>query len=408
MRIGVQEIDPGRRTLAEYEAVAGEPLRELAEPLAKPFAGARVVHVSAGGAGGRVAEMLRSVVPLTADAGSDVRWFTVFGDFEGVGRQLRDGLQGAETAIGDAEWADYLDALAGAARELPEADVLVLHDPEMLGLPVDGDAKSIWRCHLDVSDPDPDAWERARPLAEACTDRVYALRDFAPPGEGEHAPFVEPGIDPLGPKNTKLPPAVAGGLLRSLGVDLTRPLVCHAGRFDRWKDPQGVIDAFRVARDELPELQLVMAGALAGDSPEDWGVLGEITEYAEGTGDVHVLTSFTGLGAAEVNALQRVARVLVHRSLNEGFGLVASEALWKDTPVVAQPHGGIPVQVRDGSEGHLAESVEEAGLRIAELVRDPGAAIEMGREGRGRVRERFLVTRVALDELALLAATVGA
>ncbi|MBA3301338.1 MAG: glycosyltransferase [Thermoleophilaceae bacterium] len=407
MRVGIQEIDPGRRTLAEYEPVAEVALREAAEPLARGLAGLRVVHVSAGGGSGRVPELLRSLVPLTADAGPEVRWFTVFGEFETIGRQLNAGLQGAETAIADEDWETYRDALSRAARDLPEADVLVLHDPELLGFPA-GAAATIWRCHVDASDPDGPAWDRVWPLVDDFTARVYALPGFAPPGEGEHASFLEPGIDPLSPMNTKLPPAVAGSLLRSLGVDLTRPLICHAGRFDRWKDPQGAIDAFRVAREEVPDLQLALAGTLAGDSPEDWAALGEITEYAEGTEDVHVLTSFTGLGAAELNALQRVARVLVHRSLREGFGLVASEALWKDTPVVAQPHGGIPVQVREGTEGHLAESTDEAGARIAELVRDPARAIEMGRAGRGRVRERFLVTRVVLDELRVLGATVGA
>lgn len=404
MRVGVQEIDFGRRSLADYEEVAQAPVRERVRAAAGDLQGARVLHVTSGASGGRVPETLRALLPLLADAGLEPSWHGVFGG-GGVGSQLRDGLQGAETAVTDL--AEYREELAEVADRLPAADLYVVHDPELLGLEITG-APALWRCHLDISEPEDAAWELAGPLAEGFADRAYSLPAFAPPGERERPAYVEPGIDPLSSKNADLPPAVASKLLRSLGVDLTRPLCCHTATFDRWKDPQGVMDVVGAARESVPELQLVIAGVLEADSPADWNALGEITDYAKGMADVHVLTSYTGLGPAELGALQRVSRVLVQRSLHEGFGLVASEALWKGTPVVAQPEGGIPVQVRDGSEGYLAESTQEAGERLAALVRDPADAIEMGQEGRGRVRERFLITRMAQDELELLAATVRA
>jgi trehalose synthase len=163
-----------------------------------------------------------------------------------------------------------------------------------------------------------------------------------------------------------------------------------------------VIDAFDIARDELPDLQLVLAGAPAPDDPEGWRTFKEISDYATGQDDVHLVTAYTGAGNVEFGAIRRLARVSVQRSVREGFGLAVSEALWKGTPVVAGPDGGIPLQVRDGREGFLAEEDDEIAARIVELVRDPGLAIELGAAGRERVRERFLLTRLLADELELL------
>jgi trehalose synthase len=269
------------------------------------------------------------------------------------------------------------------------------------------DVPVVWRCHLDASEPDGAAWERLAPFAERCAATVFPDASFAPPGLAvDHS--IPPAIDPLAPAAVELPVRVAGRIARSSGLDLSRPFVCQVARIDPWKDPHAVIDSFSLAREELPELQLALAGAPAPDDADGWRVFKEIADYAAPLDDVHLVTGYTGAGGVELGALRRLARVMVHRSLREGFGLAVAEALWKGTPVIAGRDGGIPLQIEDGREGYLTDTVEETAGRIVELVNDPGLAIEMGKRGQERVGERFLVTRLLADELDLLAAVQSA
>jgi trehalose synthase len=330
-----------------------------------------------------------------------------FGD---VARDLYDGLQGAETAIAPSTWSEYLEGIAAAAGRLrDDCDVLVLHDPATLALLAqdDGGARVVWRCHVDASAPEAATRERLYPLLEDCDWGVFACDDFWPPNLGGDVRAIAPAIDPLGPKNMDMPLRLAGHVLRSLGIDLTRPLVCNVSRLDRWKDPHGVIDAFAQAKRAVPDLQLVVVGALPGEGPQDFRIAREVADYAAGLDDVRVMTSYTGVGEVEVGALQRVARVSLQRSLREGFGLAASEALWKRTPVVAVAGGGIGLQVEDDTSGYLVDDTQTMAARLVELVDDPGLAIELGSAGRARVQERFLVTRLLEDELRLLASVSG-
>src|SRR5437899_1023622 len=183
--------------------------------------------------------------------------------------------------------------------------------------------------HIGASQPEPARWDRLAPLAAGSDWGVFACDGFWPPALGGDVRAIQPAIDPLGPKNMEMPLRLAGHVLRSLGIDLTRPLVCNVARLDRWKDPHSVIDAFAQAKRELPDLQLVLATALPGEGPQDFRIAREVSDYAAGIDDLRVMTSYTGIGDVEVGALQRVARVSLQRSLREGFGLAASEALWK-------------------------------------------------------------------------------
>jgi trehalose synthase len=317
-------------------------------------------------------------------------------------------MQGAETALAPSTWSEYLEGVAAAGAGLrADCDVLVLHDPQALGLlaqdGAEGDgAAVVWRCHVDASEPEPATWERLLPLLEGCDWGVFACDGFWPPNLGGDVRAVHPAIDPLGPKNMDMPLRLAGHVLRSLGIDLTRPLVCNVARLDRWKDPHSIIDAFTQAKREVPELQLVLAAALPGEGPQDFRIAREVADYAAGIDDVRLMTSYTGLGDVEVGALQRVARVSLQRSLREGFGLAASESLWKRTPVVAGDSPGTRLQVRDGKDGYLTADVPQMARRVAELVQDPGLAIELGTAGRRRVQQDGLVTRLLEDELRLL------
>src|SRR4051812_28766028 len=351
--------------------------------------------------------MLRGLLPLAADAGVDVEWRVLYGaaPFGDVARDLYDGVQGAETAIAPSTWSEYLEGAALAAGRLrDDCDVLVLHDPATLGLLAqdDGAARVVWRCHVDASDPEPATRERLAPLLEDCDWGVFACNDFWPPNLGGDVRAIAPAIDPLGPKNMDMPMRLAGHVLRSLGIDLTRPLVCNVSRLDRWKDPHGVIDAFAQAKQTLPDLQLVVVGALPGEGPEDFRIAREVADYAAGIDDVRVMTSYTGVGEVEVGALQRVARVSLQRSLREGFGLAAAESLWKRTPVIAGPGGGLTAQVVHGESGYLVDDTAGMARRLQELVEDPGLAIQLGNAGRRHVKERFLMTRLLEDELRFL------
>ena len=412
MKSGLQRIEPGRRSLGDYSALAGEDAVERIRTLAAPLGGMRVIHVSPAAPRNNAPEMLRGLLPVAADAGMEIEWRVLYGGapFGDVARDLYDGLQGAETAIAPSTWSEYLDGLAAAGGSLrDDCDVLVLHDPATLGLLAqdDGGARVVWRCHVDASEPEPATAERLYPLLETCDWGVFAHDGFWPPSLGGDVRAIPPAIDPLGPKNMDMPLRLAGHVLRSLGIDLTRPLVCNVSRLDRWKDPHGVIDAFAQAKASLPELQLVLVGALPGEGPQDFRIAREVADYAAGLDDVRVMTSYTGVGEVEVGALQRVARVSLHRSLREGFGLAAAESLWKRTPVIAVRGGALASQVEDGTSGYLVDDTEGMAGRLEELVRDPGLAIELGTAGRTRVQERFLVTRLLEDELRLLASVSG-
>jgi trehalose synthase len=402
------------RAPGDYAPAAGvraiEGLREAAEPLR----GARVLHVSAAGAEGRIPEFLGGLLPLAAGAGVEVEWRVLFGspELRATAAALQSGLRGGESAIEEPAWAEYLDACHGAALSLGDGyDAVVLHDAALglaagfgEGAPGGGPAV-LWRLHEDASRGEPDALARAAGLSARCSALLVSDESFAPAAlRDDRLHAAPPGIDPLDPRNLELESRLPGRVVRPLGVDLERPFCLQVLELDRWDDPHAAIDAFRVAKAEEPDLQLVLAALLDRAATESWQAAKEISDYAADTDDVLLLTTYEGLGSLEVGALLLLARAVIERSLREGFELAPFEALWKRTPVV----GGLPITVRDGVDGFLAPEPEQAAARIIELVRDLGLAIEMGRAGRERVRERFLVTSALERELHALAATVQA
>lgn len=399
-------VDISRRPLDDYEAAAGAEALERVRSLAQPLAGVRVLHLAAGRRAARPAALLGSVLPLMRGLGVEVEWRVLSGGpaFESTARDLDHGLRGAETAISDEDW----DAYAATWQRLDPGgyDAVVAHDPGAVGAVAaraqDNAACWLWRCHVDASKPDTPAWQRAGPLAGAYDGHALPLGAFAPPGLGE-VRELRPGIDPLAPRNRELPVKLAGDALRFLGIDLTRPFACQVGALDPWQDPHETIDAFRLAKEELPDLQLV----LAGDDEPDWRIAGEVADYAAETPDLLVLSGYVGVGETELNAMQLLARAALQVSLHEGFGLGASEALWKGTAVIGAPRGGVPDQVVHGQHGFLAEGAEAIAARLVELVRDPALGIALGQAGRARVGEHFLITRLLEDELAWLHATLA-
>jgi trehalose synthase len=405
----LQPMAIAARAPGDYAPLAGGRAIEALNDAAAPLRGVRILHVSAAGAPGPVPELLGGVLPLAAGAGLSVEWRVLFADpdLRGVSATLEHGLRGAESAIDEDDWAAWSEACERIGRSLNgTADLVVLHDPGTLGLAAGLDIPFAWRCHLDASEAEDEALDRVTSLLQSTRLTLVPHESFAP--QTVDARAAPPGIDPLDPRNLELEPRLPGRVVRPLGVDLDRPFVLQVVQLDRWDDPHTAIEAFRLAKAEEPDLQLVLAGLLDPGAADDWRAAKEVSDFAAGEEDVLLLTTYEGLGSLEVGALQRLARVAFELSLREGFDLAPCETLWKRTPVVGRGDGGLQFTVRDAVDGFLAADAGQLAERLVELVRDPGLAAEMGRAGRERVRERFLVTAALERELKALADSVEA
>jgi trehalose synthase len=405
----LQEVTVGRWSLRSYDeigpawAMAG--LREHARALS----GARVLNVNATPYGGGVSELLRSSVPLLRDLGVHADWKVIGGtpEYFHATKALHNALQGNPRSLTEDERSAYRRCLEENAASMEgDYDFVVIHDPQPVGLLEahgKGGARWIWRCHIDTSEPNLDAWRFLAPHLSGYDAAVFTMPEFVPPElPVARVEVIAPAIDPLSPKNIDLDPAMASQILDWIGIDLPGQLVTQVSRFDRWKDPLGVIDAYRIVREEIADLQLALVGSMAADDPEGWGVYREVSAAAERDPLIHIYTNLTGVSNVEVNAFQRMSEVVVQKSIREGFGLVVSESLWKGTPVVAGRAGGIPLQMPEGVGGRLVQSTRECAAAILELLRDRELARELGRSGHEHVREHFLLPRLLMDELALL------
>jgi len=402
-------VDVGPRSLDAYRGIAPDAILDELLRYASKLRGARVLHVNATPYGGGVSELLRSGVPILNDLGLVAHWKIIRGDdrFFQVTKKIHNGLQGAGDDLTETEREAYLDTSRRNAELLTEEyDFVFLHDPQPAGiLPLrgKGNARWVWRCHIDTSHPNPSVWAFLRDYLKPFDAAVFTMEAFVPPDfPVARVEIMPPAIDPLSPKNMPLADATARGVLEWIGVELDRPLITQVSRFDPWKDPLGVIAAYRLAREDVPALQLALVGSMALDDPEGWDVYRQVREASQSDPSIHVFTNLTGVGNIEVNAFQRLSHVAIQKSIREGFGLVVSEALWKDTPVVAGNAGGIPLQMADGAGGVLVDTVEECAKAVVALLVDPGLARDLARKGRERVREHFLLPRLLLNELALM------
>lgn len=406
----LRRVDVGRLPLSAYRGVAPGRILDALEETGRRLRGIRVLHVNATPYGGGVSELLRSAVPLYNDLGLVADWRIISGDepFFAVTKRLHNALQGADddlNAHDRAVYERYADQNAAAMEE--EYDIVVVHDPQPLAIPTmrgAGAAHWVWRCHIDTSAPNPAVWEFLRGFLAPFEAAVFTMAEFVPPSAPVgRVEIMPPAIDPLSPKNMELPRDSASAVLNWIGVEPDRPLVTQISRFDPWKDPLGVIDAYRMARRDVPGLQLALAGSMALDDPEGWGIYDQIRRASEMDEDIHLFTNLTGVGNVEVNAFQRLSDLVVQKSIREGFGLVVSEALWKQTAVVAGRAGGIPLQMADGVGGVLVDSVEGCAQAMVELLKSPERARELAAAGQARVRDHFLLPRLLLDELTLFA-----
>jgi trehalose synthase len=407
----LQEVALGHKTLTDYTHIVGKELTEQIRERAEPLKGKRVLHVSATAFGGGVSEILYTLVPLMRDVGLDAHWHVIFGkeEFFNATKLLHNSLQGAEETLSDEQWAIFDEINQMNAEGLQgDWDVVIVHDPQPIGLrrgALEKGRRWIWRCHIDLSTPNPAPIERLLPMIEEYDASVWHMPDYVPNGMGAHREAVRimpPAIDPLSPKNMAFSPEDAAFVCRQFGIDVDRPLITQVSRFDPWKDPIGVIDAYREVTEEVPEAQLAMVGSMATDDPEGMEYFQKTFEYAGGDDDIKILSNLNNVGAIEVNAFQSQSDICLQKSIREGFGLTVTEALWKGRPTVAGNVGGIPLQIEDGVSGYLVDSPSECAQRCIEILRDPELGKELGRKGKEHARRQFLTPRLLRDWLSLL------
>jgi trehalose synthase len=399
-------VNAGHRSLADYYSIVSRDLMAEIRALAEPLAGKRVLHINATAFGGGVAEILFTMVPLMNDVGLQTEWKVLFGreEFFHVTKALHNALQGCERGLTEDEkriFERYNLLNAGGLSE--QYDFIVIHDPQPAAIKMGAEqerAKWVWRCHIDISTPNTEVLDFLMPYIESYDLSVFHMARYIPNGGRAPDPVViPPAIDPLTPKNMSLSAEDAAYIVDQFGLDVERPLMLQVSRFDPWKDPLGVIDAYRLVREEVPGLQLALVGSMATDDPEGWDYFTRTSEYAGDDSDIYILSNLNNVGSVEVNAFQTHADLCVQKSIREGFGLTVTEALWKARPTVAANVGGIPLQVVDGETGYLVNSPEECAARCLDVLHDVDGARAMARRGKQHVRHDFLSPRLLRDWL---------
>jgi trehalose synthase len=403
----LQPVTLAHKSLADYTHIVGRELIEEIRELAEPLKGARVVHLSATAFGGGVSEILYTLVPLMRDVGLEVEWQVIYGqdEFFNSTKLMHNALQGNPQDLTEEQWGVWRQYNEMNARELSRGwDVCIVHDPQPAGLYSLAPEKSrawVWRCHIDISTPNPQTLAQLLPYIERYPASLFHVENYVPVGMNGGVNIVPPAIDPLTPKNMALSRDDAIYVCRQFGIDVNRPMICQVSRFDPWKDPLGVIDAYRLVKEERPEVQLALVGSMASDDPEGWDFYNSTLAHAAGDADIHILNNFNNVGAIEVNAFQSLAEVVVQKSTREGFGLTVSEALWKGRPFIGGDVGGIPLQVTDGESGYLVRTVEDCAARCLDIINDPALGIALGRRGKEHVRANFLTPRYLRDYLRI-------
>jgi trehalose synthase len=408
------DVDIGR--LEDYQGLIDPALTMRVRSAAERLRGLRVTHINATPAGGGVAEILRSLVPMMSGLGLEATWYTLDPDelFFDVTKKLHNGLQGSPTSLSPEEIDLYQRHNGKTARQIQalvdRPDVLVLHDAQVLPLAgfLPNGTRIIWHCHVDLTTPDHSLGSLLEPLTRLCSRCIVSMPEYASPGvAAEQLAVFPPAIDVFTAKNQSLSLKLARSLVAGMGVDLGRPFIAQVSRFDPWKDPWGVIDAYRLVKPEVPGLQLVLAGALmAQDDPEGAAVLEDVRRYAGDDPDIHVLadkelTTDRFENAVRVNALQSLSSVVLQKSVREGFGLTVTEAMWKGKPVIGGDCGGIRAQIWDGDNGYLVSDVGACAERLLYVLTHPREAQRLGARARDTVRERFLMPQLLADYLSL-------
>jgi trehalose synthase len=410
----LQLVNVGHKALADYATIATRGLMDEIKRLAEPLRGKRVVHLSATAFGGGVAEINYTLVPLMQSAGLEVEWRIIRGaeEFFNVTKTIHNALQGNPQGLTDEQQTIYRRYNELNSKEfVDEHDFVVVHDAQPAAI-IDWHGGSranwIWRCHIDLSTPNRQVLDFLLPSISKYGASIFHRRDYVPDDAQLTNAFIwPPAIDPLAPKNMALSAEDAAYIVDQFGIDVSRPLLTQVSRFDPWKDPLGVIDAYRLVKEAHPNIQLALVGSMAHDDPEGWDYYNQTVSYAASDPDIYILSNLNNVGSVEVNAFQVHSAAVVQKSIREGFGLTVSEALWKARPTVAGNVGGIVDQIRHGETGWLVASSAECADACLEILDDRGRAREIALAGKEHVRRNFLTPRLLRDWLALFNRMLG-
>ena len=410
----LQLVNVGRKSLADYASIARRGLMDEIKQLAEPLQGKRVVHLSATAFGGGVAEINYTLVPLMVDAGLNVEWRVIAGDneFFDVTKTIHNALQGNPQGLTPEQEEIFTRYNAqNAANFTDDYDIVVVHDPQpvaMIDHFPDTAARWVWRGHIDFSTPNESVMQFLLPSIRRYDAAIFHLREYVPREPGLPECYIwPPAIDPLAPKNMALSREDASYIVDQFGIDVPRPLLTQVSRFDPWKDPLGVIDAYRLVKHQVPDVQLALVGSMAHDDPEGWDFYNQTVTYAADDPDIHILSNLNNVGSVEVNAFQVHSEAVIQKSIKEGFGLTVSEALWKGCATVAGNVGGIRTQIVDGKTGWLVDSAEACAEACLEILHDPDEGRRRALAGKEYVRGHFLTPRLLRDWLVLFNRLLG-
>lgn len=395
----------GNVTIESYREVAPPGAIDLIMKLAGRVKKKTFLHVNSTRYGGGVAEMLHRLVPLFNELGIRTRWEVMEGTelFYRTTKSFHNALQGQEQAVTSEMYEEHRRVNNENAARLPlEADFAIIHDPQPAGFVEvkPKKAKWLWRCHIDISRPQRNVWQFLKRYVDKYDGAIFSLPSFA---QKLTIPqfLVYPSIDPLSDKNRELTTEEISGTLSRYSIPRDKPMILQVSRFDRFKDPMGVIAAYRMAK-KYNDCCLVLAGGGAADDPEGAQVLSDIKNAASIDKDIFILDLPPDANVT-INALQRAAAVVLQKSTKEGFGLTVAEAMWKGKPVIGGAVGGITVQLVYGRTGYTVNSIEGCAYRIRYLLNNPDIAAKMGENGRDYTRRNFLITRHITDYLSLIA-----
>jgi len=399
-----KEIKSIKPKLRDYEPIIGKSSLEELKILADKLSGKTVQNINSTYIGGGVAEILSRMVPFLNELGIDARWSVIKGDTEffNITKKFHNALHGRKEMFTEEEFEYFLEINRKNAEDLEFAEhIIFVHDPQPVALIKKRNEigeKWIWRCHIDISNPDETVWNFIKNYVEKYDATVFSAPNFAKMLALKMF-LIYPSIDPLSNKNRELTEEQINAVIEKYGIDKKKPIILQVSRFDYLKDPVGVIKAFEMVRRTMP-CQLILAGGTATDDPESDKVLAEVQEIAKDNPDIHILL-LPPDSDIEINALQRIATVVVQKSIKEGFGLTVTEALWKGKPVVASAVGGILLQVKNKLTGLLCHSIEGAAYAIRTLLTNPEYAKWLGKNGHSQVKQNFLITRHLKDYLLL-------
>ncbi|MDD1652761.1 MAG: glycosyltransferase, partial [Methanomicrobiales archaeon] len=392
--------------LPDYEPIVGKSTIEELRLLASKLAGREIQNVNSTYVGGGVAEILNHMIPILQELGVDARWNVIKGSpgFFEVTKKFHNALHGRKESISEDDFELFLEINRKNMAEMDfHGQTMFIHDPQPCALieKKDSDGKWIWRCHIDVSNPDERVWRFLERFVIKYDATVFSAPAFSRPLPVRQF-LISPSIDPLSDKNKDLSTREIDAAMEAMKIPRDKPIVTQVSRFDYMKDPVGVVRAFELVKRSI-DCTLVLVGGGATDDPEGEKVLAEVKAAADGNPDIHIISG-QARSDIEINALQRASTVILQKSLKEGFALTVSEALWKGKPVVASAVGGIPLQVRHKLTGLLSHGIDGTAYAVRQLLANPDYARWLGENGKEHVRHNFLITRHVRDYLLLFIA----